>query len=58
MGEPPADRSDLVAMGSWVADCLDEQDQLVFRTVVRHLVDEIQRLRVALIGRTGAPDGR
>lgn len=41
----PVDRSDLIAMGTWVADCLDERDQLVFRTVVRGLVEEVERLR-------------
>lgn len=42
---PPADRSDLVAMGDWLADCLDDENQLVRRTVLRRLVDEIVRLR-------------
>lgn len=34
---PPEDRSDLLAMGAWVADCLDERNQLVLRTVDRFL---------------------
>lgn len=45
---PPDDRSDLVAMGTWVADCLDETDHLVWRTVVRNLVDEVERHRILL----------
>lgn len=47
MPPAPADRSDLLAMGSWVADCLEESDQLVARTVVRKLVAEIERQRRA-----------
>lgn len=46
---PPEDRSDLLAMGNWVADCLDERDQLVYRTVVRRLVAEVESLRARLM---------
>lgn len=41
----PADRSDLVVMGHWVADCLDELNHLRWRTIVRRLADELHRLR-------------
>ena len=48
---PPApdNRTDLVAMGRWVEDCLDAENRLVWRTVVRHLVDELEVLH----GRSG-----
>lgn len=49
---PPDDRSDLVAMGQWVADCLDERDQLVFRSIVRSLVAEVERHRNANLVRS------
>lgn len=45
MPDAPADRSDLIAMGTWVADELDLADRLVWRTVVRNLVAEVEKLR-------------
>lgn len=48
MPDPPEDHGDLVAMGHWVADCLDERDQLVFRTVVRTLVEEVEGQQAVL----------
>lgn len=41
----PADRSDLVVMGHWVADCLGELNHLPWRTIVRRLADELHLLR-------------
>ena len=46
---PPEDRGDIIAMGHWVADCLEERDQLVHRTVVRGVTQEAERLRAALV---------
>jgi hypothetical protein len=48
MPDPPADRGDLGAMGYWVADCLDQRDLLVFRTVVRHLAEQVERQAAVL----------
>lgn len=42
--DPPDDRRDLIAMGHWVADCLDAKNQMTWRTIVRRLVDELERL--------------
>jgi hypothetical protein len=43
--DPPRDRSDLVVMGHWVADCLDATNHLVWRTIVRRMATELESLR-------------
>lgn len=45
---PIEERGDLVAMGHRVADWLNENDHLVWRTVVRRLVEEVETLRGVL----------